>query len=95
MIYITIIICTLFVCATVVAWRYFDEITSLECNYVAKLNDIAFIAAKAKNRHDEYLYGDADDKYTFKHSDKELEDLFETIYAISSDRYVIDNKQIN
>ena len=95
MIYITIIICTLFVCATVVAWRYFDEVTSLENRYSAKLEDIAFIAAKAKNRHDEYLYGDADDKYTFKHSDKELEDLFETIYAISSDRYVIDNKQIN
>ena len=92
MIYITIIICTLFICATVVAWRYFDEITSPKSHYVAKLNDIAFIAAKAKNRHDEYLYSDTDDRYRFKHSDKELEDLFETIYAISSDRYVIDNK---
>lgn len=95
MIYITIIICTLFICATVVAWRYFNEITSLESAYDTKLKDIAFIAVKAKNRHDEYLYGDTDDRYRFRHSDKELEDLFETIYAISSDRYVIDNKQIN
>lgn len=95
MIYITIIICTLFICATVIAWRYFDEVTSLESTYDAKLNDIAFIAAKAKDRHNEYLYGETDDRYRFKHSDKELEDLFETIYAISSDRYIIDNKQIN
>lgn len=93
MIYITIIICTLIICATVVAWRYFDEVTSLESTFDAKLNDIAFIAAKAKNRHDEYLYGDEENKYKFKHSDKELEDLFETIYAIASDRYVINNKK--
>lgn len=92
MIYITIIICTLIICAAVVAWRYFDSATSLECTYYAKLNDIALIAKRASDRHDLYLYSDEDDKYKFKHSDKELEDLFETIYDIASDKQIIDNE---
>lgn len=92
MLYLTIIICTLLVCATVIAWRYFDGYTSIESAYDTQLDDISIIISRAKERHNLYMDEDSDKKFRYKHTDEELADIFDAIYRISTRGYKPDNE---
>lgn len=89
--YITIILCTLIVGATVLGWKYFSSDFAAEAIQDQQLDSISVICAKLKDRINKYEDADASGKETVKITYEEFCDAIEDIYTISTRDYEPNN----
>ena len=90
---ITIILVALIAAGCILGCKYFQDISGKEAAMDTQLDDISIIIGKAKSRHENYMFGDEQDKYKSKHTDNELLDIFDTVYRISTRGFEQDDKK--
>lgn len=83
MIYVTIIVCTLFITITILGWKYLSRDFAIEAAQDTQLNDISVICSKIINKYNASDEAPDSDKYKYLPSNEQIRDTIESIYSIS------------
>lgn len=84
MIYVTIIICTLFIAITILGCKYLSKDFVTEAAQDRQLNDISIICSKIIDKYNAYDKASSSDKLKYLPNYEQLRDTIESIYKIST-----------